>query len=646
MMWTISHRILTATLVGSALSATVGCGSASFNTVSSGSIAPAAGHGLRGKVHGGQQPIVGASIQLYAIGTSGQMSAATPLLNTAVTTDAQGGFSVTGDYACPYYGSLVYIVATGGNPGLGPGQSNPASGLMAAIGACTTISQNGSGGTIVTADPNLFINMDEITTVGSVYALAPFMSDYQHVGYGGYSYGIVNAFATATMLTDISTGLAPGPGLPTSVSYDPATGFPIVINTIADAIAACVNSTGIGGACQTLFGLTTVSGVVPKDTLAATLALAQHPGISPTGILSLSPPAAPYEPTLAGPPHDWTIALNYTGLNLVAPAGLAADPAGDVWVADAGSINVTEVYSGANSQQAGSSVQYSGGGILGAQALALDSNNNVWVANTAGNSVVEMDSYGNILSGAGYTAGGINAPVAIAIDSSGDAWVANYNGNSITELMPDGTASSVSPIRTTGNGAAVSQPTGIAVDGYGLIWVSNSGLQDAQGLTSQIAVFQGDGSPRYFSSQSVQNPLGLAVDSSSNVWIASNGTSQLGGVSFKGPSVSGEAVSGGGLNQPAGVAIDGNQHIWISNDAIGGSVSEFSGSGTALSPVTGFGVLQSPVGIAIDASGDVWTANSGSGSLTEFVGLAAPTTGPVITKIFLGAAKHPSASGR
>jgi len=61
----------------------------------------AVGAAIQGNVHGGQQPVTGATIQLYAVGTSGYGSAATPLLTKTVTTDQNGGFSISGDYTCP-----------------------------------------------------------------------------------------------------------------------------------------------------------------------------------------------------------------------------------------------------------------------------------------------------------------------------------------------------------------------------------------------------------------------------------------------------------------------------------------------------------------------------------------------------------------
>jgi hypothetical protein len=69
------------------------------------------GVALQGRVHGGQQPIAGAHIYLMAANTTGYGNAAVSLLDGTVTqlsdsvgayvlTDAQGGFSITGDYSC------------------------------------------------------------------------------------------------------------------------------------------------------------------------------------------------------------------------------------------------------------------------------------------------------------------------------------------------------------------------------------------------------------------------------------------------------------------------------------------------------------------------------------------------------------------
>jgi len=95
---------------------TFGCGAGAPSN------APIAAPLLQGHIHGGQQPVSGASIQLYAAGTSGYGTGATSLLSAPITTDANGNFTITSASPCPTSISQLYIVATGGNPGLDPSQ--------------------------------------------------------------------------------------------------------------------------------------------------------------------------------------------------------------------------------------------------------------------------------------------------------------------------------------------------------------------------------------------------------------------------------------------------------------------------------------------------------------------------------------------
>ena len=125
--------------------------------------------GVTGRVHGGQQPVSGAMVQLYAVGTTGDGSAAIPLLTSVVTTDTNGGFGLTGLYSCAG-ATQVYLTATGGNPGLSG--VNPNLAMMTALGPCSGL----TSGT--------FIAVNELTTVAAVSALAPYMTAVNAVGSG------------------------------------------------------------------------------------------------------------------------------------------------------------------------------------------------------------------------------------------------------------------------------------------------------------------------------------------------------------------------------------------------------------------------------------------------------------------------------
>jgi hypothetical protein len=252
----------------------------------------------QGLVHGGQQPVTGATIQLYAVGTTGDGSASTPLLSPAPVSDANGGFNITGTYTCPSSSSLVYIVATGGNPGLAPGTNNAALSMMAALGPCGSLS------------PSTFILVDELTTVAAVYALAPFLTSPSAIGSApAHAASLADAFTLASELANTSTGTTPGTGVPIGTTVPVAQ-----IDTIADILASCINSAG-GAAgdnspCGTLFSLTTPPGITPAaDTITALLHLADDPTLNTAALYSLVTPTSPFQPVQSQTPPDLSVRL-------------------------------------------------------------------------------------------------------------------------------------------------------------------------------------------------------------------------------------------------------------------------------------------------------------------------------------------------
>ncbi len=62
-----------------------------------------AGAALHGRVHGGQQAIVGAQSVILAADATGYGKASDSLLTSPgyATTDSNGDFTITGDYTCP-----------------------------------------------------------------------------------------------------------------------------------------------------------------------------------------------------------------------------------------------------------------------------------------------------------------------------------------------------------------------------------------------------------------------------------------------------------------------------------------------------------------------------------------------------------------
>jgi len=402
---------------------------------------------------GGQQPVANVALQLYAVGTTGYGSAATPLLpaNTVFTT-AAGNFTLPA-FTCADPASMVYLVGLGGQPiaavGQTPAITNNNLALMVGLGACSTVGTN-------------FINVNEVTTVATVYALSPFMTGITNIGAPNSNMtGLTNAFAAINKLVNTTNGTVSGPALPVGAT------LPITkINTLADILEQCVNSAGgsasdttdgqtNGTGCGKLFYLTKAA-VTPTDTITAAMNLAQNPGTNVTKLNSLRSASPVFAPAIDvnAPPTDFTIGINYVGGGMSAAKGVAMDAAGNIWTVNTNNTISKFDPSGAALSPAGG---FTVGGILSTPtAIAIDISGNAWISNSGNNTLVKVDPTG--ATATVYSNNGLNSPVSVAIDGTGNVSVANSAGG-VSIFTASGSPAPGSPY--TGNGS--NGPSSIAI---------------------------------------------------------------------------------------------------------------------------------------------------------------------------------------
>ncbi len=251
---------------------------------------------LHGLVHGGQQPVSHALIGLYAAGTSGPGSPSTPLLSQPVYTDERGNFQLDGLYQCPSPDAQILITAQGGNPGFSAATDNTSIAMMAALGPCAGLA-------------NVYINLNEETTVAAVWALAPFMTSMLDIGSNAGDPLFTDAVLQAQQLVDLASGTAPGTAS--------AAGYVVQVNKVnhlANILASCINSSGgkagDGSPCGLVFqAATQADGSAPTDTIAAASHIAKNPTRNVAALFNCVTATAPFQPTLSTVPPDWTLSL-------------------------------------------------------------------------------------------------------------------------------------------------------------------------------------------------------------------------------------------------------------------------------------------------------------------------------------------------
>jgi hypothetical protein len=610
-----------------------GCGSSSpatttTTTTTTGNTVPGIGT-IKVQVHGGQSPVIGSSVSIYAAGTGGYGTAATALNSTPFTTDSTGSFTLTG-VNCTV-GQQLYLYVSGGDGTGTGGGANSATGLMAVLGTCPAT------GSISATLPSVLVN--EVTTVAAAYALAAYATDSTHIANSGASralatQGMANAFANAGNMVSVATGAA--------LATTPAGNGTVpqaLIDSLANILAACVSTSSPSSTpCNTLLTTALASGTTgskPADTATAAINIAHYPG---KNVATLFPVGAsgPFSPVLAKAPNDFTLGLVFTGGGIAAGGhDVRIDGSGNAWLTNGNALSEFSPLGVALSPSTG----FTGGGLTSAYNMAFDLQGNVWVSNYPSAQISEFTSKGApITSSTGITGGGLALTTGVAIDGNDNVWVADDTA-AVTEITPTGGF----VFGATGlgfNGTNLYQDVDVAIDSSQNVWIvdfagSLTKLSNAGILLSPPGGYVATGQ------SGIEQ---VAIDNSQNVWVC-------GGF---GPGVA-KFSNAGALLSPSGgfmagsnsglfsIAVDGLGNVWVNDQGTStNDVVELSNAGVQLSPTgTGYrggNVTANASGIAVDGSGDVWVG--GNANVTELIGVAAPVVTPLVegvTTLSLGA---------
>jgi sugar lactone lactonase YvrE len=333
--------------------------------------------------------------------------------------------------------------------------------------------------------------------------------------------------------------------------------------------------------------------------------------------------------TLAGPA---------TGVQL--PTGIALDPAGHLWVDNAGGI--TEYPAGANGNTAPIAA-VSGPQVSSSSVIAFDPAGNLFVNETrpgpASSSEYTVEEFaagatGNpspiaTLHGADT---GLNGPSGLGLvpGATEQLLVSNvFGAGSVTQygLPADG---DVKPSATPVANGAVSYPAGLLVISPPTL-TSPSQLHGTAGVAfSQTLTGGGGHGPYSWAITSGSLPAGLKLNGTTG---AITGTpSAAGTTSFTVRLTDQSLPTAQTATATISVVIDPaiTPAVYVANGGNGTVTSYAVGGAGNLAPLatfarTGFG-LNAPAGVAIAPSGRVYVANSGNGSITSYApGAAAPS---------------------
>jgi hypothetical protein len=488
--------------------------------------------------------------------------------------------------------------------------------------------------------------------------------------------GTVTTFAGGAAARTDGTGTAAGFASPVGIAYSAADGFLYVsdLSTIRRITTAGVvttlagSATGFGstdGACASarfrrLYGMT----VDPSGNLFVT-------DYFDDTVRRVALPACTVG-TIAGlPGNEGAADGNGSVARFRQPIGVAADAAGNVYVADTWNSTIRRVSSNgdvvtlAGVAQATGSVDGTGSAARFDRpwGLAVEAGGTLLVADTYNNTVRRMTTDGVVTTVAGTVAlkGGtdgtgsaarFDAPRGLALGAGDAVYLADSSGQVIRKVTASGVVTTVAGaygVSGTADGAAAdarfTSPAGMAVDASGTVYVADSGshtirkialdgtVSTLAGLARTPGTADGSGSGARFT-----YPHGLAVDADGNVFVADSGnnairrvtpagvvTTYAGLTGSQAAAVDGTAGPGGTarLARPEALAFDAGGNLFVADfgsatvrkitpsgsvTTVGGTLYEFGTADGAAAAARLGGVT----GITVDASGHLYVTDGAS----------------------------------
>jgi uncharacterized protein (TIGR03437 family) len=266
--------------------------------------------------------------------------------------------------------------------------------------------------------------------------------------------------------------------------------------------------------------------------------------VSPGGVITTIAGAGPAG-VLADPDiGDGALAVN---AQLNNPSDVAVDAAGNVYISSSRvrKIGFNGIIGTIAAGWAAADAQFRPGG------LAADFAGNLYIADPWNNRVLKIAPGGGLTIAAGTGASGyagdggpaagakLSRPGSVAVDNAGNLYIADNDNNCVRKVAPDGIITTVAGTGAWGfsgdggpaAGAMLRSPNGMAVDPAGNLFIADQGnhrvrMVSPGGLISTVAGngapgYSGDGGPAALAALS--SPWRLAADARGNIYVADLG---------------------------------------------------------------------------------------------------------------------------
>ena len=336
-------------------------------------------------------------------------------------------------------------------------------------------------------------------------------------------------------------------------------GFNVTFNltnlayTLADSSATVGSAAGSGSVLLLAAGAWTATSNAPWLTLSSAsqngagnapidFNYATNPNTTPrTGAFTIAGLTFTVIQAPAGyAPVDPVAALISSGL--LAPRGLAADAAGNIYIADSLDGAIKEW--SASTQQL---ITLVSAGLNKPSGVAVDGQGNVYFSDTGNNAIKEWISSTQVVRT--LVATGLDSPIGVAVDGQGNVYFSDSGNNDVKEWFP--ATNSVTTLIPSG----FRQPAGVALDAYGNLYIADSVHKQIKvwnALSHEVSTIIPTG---------FKNPIAVAVDGDGNVYIADSGSNSV--MEWSAATQQLATMASVGLSSPSGIAVTAAGNVFI-----------------------------------------------------------------------------------
>ncbi|MBR1368723.1 hypothetical protein RJ53_04045 [Methanocalculus chunghsingensis] len=309
------------------------------------------------------------------------------------------------------------------------------------------------------------------------------------------------------------------------------------------------------------------------------------------------------------------------------PGGTAVDPAGNIYVVDAGNNRIQKFDSNGTflTSWKGGGGTWDDGLLLGGAEIAIDADGFVYLSQ--GTRIRKYDGEGTFISEWGSYGSGegqFQDARGIALDSNGTIYVADYFVNRIQTFTPNGTfITQYQFSQGSGDGEFGLGPVGISIDDDGAMYITdilNNRVQKFDQNGAFLAQWGSHGSD----DGQFRSPSGILVDGAGGVYVVDSWNNRIQKFTNDGAFIRSWGKRGDGdaeFEVPHDIAIDSSGSIYVT-DYYNNRIQKFDSNATfittwgAESP--GDGAFYHPEGMTVDNAGNIYVVDTWNSRIQVF----------------------------